>query len=334
MTNKLDVKERIEYVVNLNASLLERSGYSQEAYSRVVLNAMVQTPQVAECDVASLQQALLAAMNAGLVPDGKEAAIVPFKGKATLILMIEGRLKLAQQATKGLVVRSMAVYAGDVWDYAEGLHARLDHVPNPAASNGEDDLIYVYATGRLPGAADSQYDVMSRATVDRYRAYSASPTRGPWATHFEEMAKNAVLKRLLKRLPKSSRAPTETPELERVDTMEDAAALDIPTGGIVHKATSEILASDGARAPARAVDTTTGEIMVEESETLVPPPSANGASAKQRPVAARRPRSAPETARDRPTRAPDHTPEAEPEPEEEPEAVMMEEYPDSDRSPF
>ena len=45
--------------------------------------------------------------------------------------------------------------------------------------------------------------------MDRYRNFSASPTRGPWATHFEEMAKNAVLKRLLKRLPKSSRAPAE-----------------------------------------------------------------------------------------------------------------------------
>ena len=193
MTSKMDVKERIEYVVHLNAALLERSGYSQEAYARVVLNAMVQTPQIAECDVGSLQQALLAAMNAGLVPDGKEAAIVPFKGKATLIIMIEGRLKLAQHATKGLVVRAMAVYQGDEWDYAEGLNAHLDHVPNPSASNAPEDLVYVYATARLPGSIDPQYDVMSRATVDRYRAYSASPTRGPWATHFEEMAKNAVL---------------------------------------------------------------------------------------------------------------------------------------------
>ena len=165
MTNKVaTVQERVEYVVNLNAALLERSGYSQDAYCRVVLNAMVQTPQLGECDAGSLQQALLASMNAGLVPDGKEAAIVPFKGKATLILMIEGRLKLAQQATKGLVVRSMAVYQGDEWDYAEGLNARLDHVPNPGVSNFEDDLIYVYATARLPGAAEPQYDVMSRAT--------------------------------------------------------------------------------------------------------------------------------------------------------------------------
>ena len=237
MANKLDVKERIEFVVKLNESLLERSGYSSEAYCRVVLNAMVQSPQIADCDVGSLQQALLDAMNAGLVPDGKEAAIVPFKGKAQLIIMIEGRLKLAQQAAPGLVVRTMAVFPDDEWDYAEGIRPRLVHVPNPIASSMPEDLIYVYATAQLPAAIAPQYDVMSRATVDRYRAYSASPAKGPWSTHFEEMAKNAVLKRLLKRLPKSSRAPTEAPEFERVDTLEDAVALD---GGAVDTVTGEI----------------------------------------------------------------------------------------------
>ena len=304
MTSSTEIKERVEHVVNLNAALLERSGYSGDAYGRVVLNAMVQSPQIAECDQGSLKQALLAAMNAGLVPDGKECAIVPYNKKATLILMIEGRLKLAQQATKGLVVRSMAVYQGDEWDYAEGLHARLDHVPNPDASNAEEHLIYVYATARLPGAPDPQYDVMSRATVDRYRAFSASPTRGPWATHFEEMAKNACLKRLLKRLPKSSRAPVEEPEFDRVDTMEDAAALE----------------DDGARSPTRIVDTTTGEILVEDEDTsegVLVESSANGASDKQRPVAARRPRAQPVGALDRPMRAPDREPEPEDEESED-----------------
>ena len=225
MTSKMDIKGRVEYVVNLNAALLERSGYSAEAYCRAVLNTMVQTPAIVDCDSESLQAALLAAMNAGLVPDGKEAAIVPFKGKATLMPMIEGRRKLAQHATKGLVIRRMAVYAGDEWEYAEGIHARVHHVPNPAASNAPEDLIYVYVTARLPGAMEPQYDVMSRATVDRYRAFSARPNQPPWTTHFEEMAKNACEKRLLKILPKSSRAPVEVQELERLDTMEEVADL-------------------------------------------------------------------------------------------------------------
>ena len=309
MSNSAVVKERVEHAVNLNAALLERSGYSEEAYARVVLNAMVQSPSIAECDQGSLHQALLAAMNAGLVPDGKESAIVPYNKKATLILMIEGRLKLAQQATKGLIVRSMAVYDGDEFGYAEGLNPRLDHTPNPAASNAEQDLTYVYATARLPGASEPQYDVMSRATVDRYRAFSASPTRGPWATHFEEMAKNAVLKRLLKRLPKSSRAPVEAPELERFDTLEDALTLgETPSGQPVDKATGEILEAEKAE-PKPA-----------------PSPSANGARAGRRAGSAKEPIrqviTNPSAPRQAPAKVPDREPEPEDEPEPEPEPVF------------
>ena len=150
----------------------------------------------------------------------------------------------------------MAVYAGDEWEYAEGIHARVHHVPNPAASNAPEDLIYVYVTARLPGAMEPQYDVMSRATVDRYRAYSARPNQPPWTTHFEEMAKNACEKRLLKILPKSSRAPVEVQELERLDTMEEVADLGSST-----------------------LDTATGEIMGAPVAAEQPEPSPNGQQA-------------------------------------------------------
>ena len=102
MTSKMDIKGRVEYVVNLNAALLERSGYSAEAYCRAVLNTMVQTPTIVDCDAESLQAALLSAMNAGLVPDGKEAAIVPFKGKATLNADDRGPSQVGTACDKGL----------------------------------------------------------------------------------------------------------------------------------------------------------------------------------------------------------------------------------------
>ena len=243
MTSTVDLKERIEYIVDLNSALLERSGYSPEAYSRVVLNAMVQTPAIADCDVVSLQQALLAAMSLGLVPDGKEAVIVPYKRKATLIPCIKGMIKLVQQATPGTVLRVMAVFAGDEWDYVEGLHYRLNHVPSPTASQAPEQVIYAYATARLPGAMESMYDVMSRGEIDRYRAYSRSPA---WGTNFVEQCKNPVLRRLLKRLPMSGIALEIPAALEHVDTLEDAATLG---GETVDMTTGEIMEAEG-RAPA------------------------------------------------------------------------------------
>ena len=249
----MDIKERIEYMVNLNEALLERCGYTKEAYARAVLNAMVQTPSLADCDVESLKQSLLSAMNLGLVPDGKEAVIVPFKGKATLIPCIKGMIKLVQQARPGTVLRVMAVFAGDKWDYAEGMHPRLNHVPSPTASQAPEEVIYAYATARLPGAIEPMYDVMNRGEIDRYRAYSRSPA---WNTNFVEQSKNPVLRRLLKRLPMSGLALEVPAELEHVESLEDAAAL----GG-------------------KTVDMATGEIM--EVEGPVQQPAANGRRASK-----------------------------------------------------
>ena len=108
----------------------------------------------------------------------------------------------------------MAVYEGDDWSSTARASIRASTTcPTLARAMLPEDLIAVYATALTArGQSHRMYDVMSRATVDRYRAYSASPSMGPWKTHFEEMAKNAVLKRLLKRLPKSNRAPLEAPE--------------------------------------------------------------------------------------------------------------------------
>ena len=89
---------------------------------------------------------------------------------------------------------------------------------------------------RLPGVGEPQYDVMSRGTVDRYRAYSRSGDRGPWSTHFEEMAKGAVLKRLLKRLPRAGFSLRDIPELDNVDAVPDTVVqtgVDTSAGEIV-----------------------------------------------------------------------------------------------------
>lgn len=226
-----DLVKRVEFVIDKNSPLLKQSGYTPEAYARVALNALVMNPDIGECDVLSIDRAFIQCMNAGLQPDGNEAAIIPFKKQAVLIPMVEGRVKMARQATPGISLRARAVYEGDDWEYHEGMRAVINHTPNPAASNHPDNLIWAYALAFLPGSQQPEYDVMSRSVIDRYRSYSLSKSGGPWETHFEEMSKNAVLKRLLKRLPKSSRDPMLNPsyhlpaELEHVNTIDDVKAL-------------------------------------------------------------------------------------------------------------
>ena len=169
---------------------------------------------------------------------------MPYKGRASLIPCIKGMIKLVQQAKPGTVLRVMAVFAGDEWHYAEGMHPELKHVPSPTASQASEDMIYAYATARLPGGIDPMYDVMSRGEIDRYRAYSRSPACD---SNFVEQCKNPVLRRLLKRLPMSGLTLEVPTALENVDTLEDAAALG--GGETVDTATGEITGGPAGAVP-------------------------------------------------------------------------------------
>ena len=235
MSNQLvAMKSTINSRVGLSGDLIQRMGITVEQYERYALNALVTLPALAECTSVSMDRALIAAISAGLVPDSKEAVIVPFKDKdtgqktATLIPMIEGRLKLARKATPGIVFRVRVVYRGDKWEYAEGLRATLIHVPDPTANRSPEEIIAAYAIAHIPGAVEPEFEVMFRGDIDRIKTRSPGRGSGPWATHYAEQAKKTVLGPLLKRLPKAVGSPADPPS-ELVGYEVDSG---IPEGAI------------------------------------------------------------------------------------------------------
>lgn len=287
----------VEKRVRMSASLLERMGMTVDQYERVMLNALLQTPGLAECTNDSLDLAVMHCIQAGLLPDGKQAAIIPFNSKqgkiATLVPMIEGRLMLARRATPGLTLRAKLVYQDDEWEYAEGKHTILRHVPSPTGDRTDANIIAAYATAHFPGSMEPEFEVFFRGDIDRFRAYSRS-RGGPWETHYGEMAKKAVLGQVLKRLPKAVGAP---PEPQGMSTM-DADAISLEDVGISDTSSDQPVASqiqenDGTTVwhvevggeikdnmlpsmvpkgdplpyTAEVVDTTTGEILDEQAPT-------------------------------------------------------------------
>ena len=201
--------------------------------------------------------ALVYCIQAGLLPDGKQAAIVPFNLKgvktATLLPMMEGKLHLARRATPGLSLRVRVVYKDDEFEYSEGLKPVLNHTINPNADRRDNNVMAAYAVAVLPGASEPEFEVFYRADIDRYRSFSRSKDGGPWVTHFAEMAKKAVLGQLLKRLPKAVGAPPES-----VIPAMEADALSLEDLGIVDAQTS-------ASEPI-VVNTETGEIRQESEQ--------------------------------------------------------------------
>ncbi|MFN3771603.1 MAG: recombinase RecT, partial [Ectopseudomonas guguanensis] len=92
----------------------------------------------------------------------------------------------------------------------------------PAEDGSEGDITHVYAVARLKDGG-RQFEVMSKAQVEAVRAQSKAGKSGPWVSHWEEMAKKTVIRRLFKYLPVSV-------EIQRAVTLDEAAEAGLPQG--------------------------------------------------------------------------------------------------------
>jgi phage RecT family recombinase len=115
-----------------------------ERFTRVTTTALLANPDIAKLDPNSVLRALIQSAAAGLIPDGREAAIVGRGGQAVFQPMIWGYVKTA--AEFGWTLRTKAVYENDDFSYTEE-PPNLHHQPvRPGAERGELVAAYAIAT--------------------------------------------------------------------------------------------------------------------------------------------------------------------------------------------
>lgn len=185
-----------------------------ERFLRVVTTA-VQTSlassftNLLECDRRSLWSACMRAAQDGLVPDGREGAVLKYGDKAQWIPMIGGLRKKARNSGEIATWDAHCVYRNDHFVLRLGDAPSIDHTYDLAAPRG--DLIGAYSVALLKDGSKS-YEVMSideiRAIRDRSQAWSAFKAgkikTTPWSTDEAEMARKTVAKRHAKQLPASA----------------------------------------------------------------------------------------------------------------------------------
>lgn len=200
-----------------------------DRFKGVVSLAVAKQPKLAD-DLASLLIACRQCAVDGLSPDGREAALVPYKGKAQYQPMVWGLVKLARQTGEISTISARVVYESDTFDYELGDAERITHKPDmDAEERGRPVAAYAIAIMRDGG---KEREVMTRGQIGGIMRRSKSadldangnPTAGPWASDPDEMAKKTVLRNLLKRLPRSSELETA---LARGDELATADAKDI-----------------------------------------------------------------------------------------------------------
>lgn len=200
--NKVTVIDQVRHGIELMGPEFAKvlpSHISSEKFIRVAQTAILDNPNLLACDRRSLYAACTRAAQDGLLPDGREGAIVPFKDKAQWMPMIAGILKRIRNSGELHSIVALVVCEEDEFEYwvdTDGEHVKH----KPILFQDAGDIIGVYALAKTKDGG-VYIEAMSVAQVEKVRAVSKAKNAGTWSQWWDEMAKKTVLRRLSKRLP-------------------------------------------------------------------------------------------------------------------------------------
>lgn len=178
------------------------SHISPDKFSRTAITALQNNPSLIDCDRRSLYGACLAAATDGLLPDGREGAIVPFAGRAKWMPMVGGIMKKVRNSGEIGDIDAQVVYANDEYDAWIDEKGRHFKFKKNSGDRGEPRLTFAYALGR---DGTFYFEEVSEEEMQKIEA-SARAKDSPWKGPFRnEMKRKSALRRLAKyRLPQST----------------------------------------------------------------------------------------------------------------------------------
>lgn len=226
-----------------------------DKFQRVAATAVANNAELVQADRNTLYSACMKAAQDGLLPDGREAALVIFNTKdgdrwikkAQYMPMVAGILKKIRNSGELKELSAHVVYSNDRFDYyIDDTGEHLMHRPLLDGDRGTFRRVYAIATTKEGGR---YIEVMSKEQVDDVASVSKSkdskgnPT-GPWRDWYPEMARKTVIRRLSKRLPMS----TDLDDLlHRDDDLYDLRGRE----ALVDKGPAEVVSTDTSKRPRR-----------------------------------------------------------------------------------
>lgn len=218
-----------EYLEERNAEFVNAlpSHIKPEYFQRATLTALAQNPKLLNVDRRSLFNALIKCAQDGLIPDGRQAALVIYKTKddrgtiAQYLPMVAGIRKLVQQSGEITRFDQQVVHEGDDFEYELGDQPHIRHRPKLDAPPGRR-AIAVYSVAQWRDGSLSR-EIMTVGEIEKVRASSRAAHEGPWESWWDEMAKKTIAKRHAKTLPMS---PDAAEALARDDELKP---LPLPT---------------------------------------------------------------------------------------------------------
>lgn len=172
-----------------------------ERMVRAMLTECSKTPQLLNCSPLSLFGGVIQVAQLGLELGGPtgQAYLIPFKGTAQVVIGYRGYIALAYRSAQVRRFTPRLVRDGDKFSFTYGTNQGILHEPR---GNHLARATHFYASIDLVNGG-SDFEVMSLEECQAHRDRYALSAKGPWSTHFEEMALKTVIRKLAKRVPVS-----------------------------------------------------------------------------------------------------------------------------------
>jgi recombination protein RecT len=202
----------------------------------------------------SLFGALVKAAQDGLLPDGREGAIVPFKGKAQWMPMVAGIMKKVRNSGEIASWDAFAVYEKDEFERLLGDDMRIFHKPYEEGDPGQ--VVGAYSIVTFKDGSKSK-DYLPRWRIDKARQQNPIGANSlMWTKFYDEGAIKSVIRHHSKRLPMATDVEAI---FERDETMS-------PAGGFQ----PAVIEGGAAEAPVSRLDALEHHIEDAEPETVEP----------------------------------------------------------------
>lgn len=172
--------------------------HMHERFRQAAISVAMQ-PAVADCTPESVASAVYACARLNVYPDPvlKQAYIIPFKGKAQLILGYPGLIELARRACPGLQLHTGVVYENDEHRIIQG--TRNEVVITKAHWQKDEnpgELIFAYCAYKTPEASDYETVIVPRYKLEELKGQKVRPgSQSPWVTNFAEMSEKTAIRR-------------------------------------------------------------------------------------------------------------------------------------------
>lgn len=238
-----------EYLMDKAEDFAAVAVVDNDRFMRMVKNALIRDPQIAEASAQSVYLECMKAAADGLVLDGREAVLTRFKSnkrqknpqtgqwednwitEVVYIPMVAGIMKRVRNSGEIASWSVELVYAEEhaqgKFRYRAAPNPELFHEPIIVGERGE--VVAAYSAVKLRDGSH-HYEVMRRDQLEAIKNRTKSKRRkkvnnveveeitGPWATDEEEMFRKTVIRRHSKRLPVSSELLDVT---RRIDGLYD-----------------------------------------------------------------------------------------------------------------